>query len=262
MMMISELIHAMKTFLIDKLDQKFNFSPFSTKKPDKSSQQLQSNQWVTNGTLGSKDAVLVFRTTVLGASAASPSPQAFDHPDLYSETPSTSSTCAELSKAGSEKAYVAAISLPQNLNGDRRIDTETFNFSEKKTKKRTLESSSSTSSSSSLNSNNSMTESQLGNAESSIDLACGVLKESDSENKENIIVAPLDKDEMPAALFNVTYKFLNTETRLLRKILNAHGLVEVGHDTTDFNLLWTGNQLKPDMLRNLSQYQRINHFPR
>lgn len=233
----------------------------SAKKPDKSSQQMQSNLWVTNGTIGSKDAVLVFRTSVLTASATpSSSSHAFDHPDLYSETPSASSTCAELSKVVSEKSYVAAMSLPQNLNGDRRIDTETFNFIEKKTKKRSLESSSSTSSSSSLNSSNSMTESQL--AESSGDLASGGLKDSDSENKENIIVAPLDKDEMPAALFNITYKFLNTETRLLRKILNGHGLTEVGHDATDFNILWTGNQLKPDMLRNLSQYQRINHFPR
>lgn len=222
---------------------------------------MQSNQWVTNGTLGSKDAVLVFRTSVLTATAAaSTSSQHFDHPDLYSETPSASSTCAELSKAGSEKAYVAAISLPQSLNGDRRIDTETFNFIEKKTKKRALESSSSTSSSSSLNSSNSMTESQL--AESSGDLASGGSKDLDSENKENIIVAPIDKDEMPAALFNITYKFLNTETRLLRKILNGHGLAETTHDATDFNILWTGNQLKPDMLRNLSQYQRINHFPR
>lgn len=222
---------------------------------------MQSNQWVTNGTLGSKDAVLVFRTSVLAAAAVTAtSSHTFDHPDLYSETPSASSTCAELSKAGSEKAYVAAISLPQNLNGDRRIDTETFNFNEKKTKKRALESSSSTSSSSSLNSSNSMTESQL--AESNGDLASGGSKDLDSENKENIIVAPIDKDEMPAALFNITYKFLNTETRLLRKILNGHGLVETPHDATDFNILWTGNQLKPDMLRNLSQYQRINHFPR
>lgn len=205
--------------------------------------------------MGSKDAVLVFRTNVLAASASTSSQNAFDHPDLYSETPSASSTCTELSK-------ISAISLPQNLHGDRRIDTATFNFTEKKTKKRSLESSSSTSSSSSLNSSNSMTESQLGTAESNGDLASGGCKESDGENKENIIVVPLDKEEMPAAVFNITYKFLNTETRLLRKILNGHGMTEVGHDATDFNLLWTGNQLKPDMLRNLSQYQRINHFPR
>lgn len=212
--------------------------------------------------MGSKDAVLVFRTNVLAASASCSSQNAFDHPDLYSETPSASSTCAELSKISGEKSYAAAMSLPQNLHGDRRIDTETFNFIEKKTKKRSLESSSSTSSSSSLNSSNSMTESQLGTAESNGDLASGGCKESDSENKENIVVVPLDKEEMPAAMFNITYKFLNTETRLLRKILNGHGMSEVGHDATDFNLLWTGNQLKPDMLRNLSQYQRINHFPR
>lgn len=224
---------------------------------------MQSNQWVTNGTLGSKDAVLVFRTSVLAASALPSSTNAFDHPDLYSETPSASSGISQVSKESNEKSYAAAMALPQNLNGDRRIDTETFNFFVKKTKKRSLESSSSTSSSSSLNSSNSLTESQTsGTVENSGDLASGGAKESDSENKENVIVVPIDKEEMPAALFNITYKFLNTETRLLRKILNGHGLVEVSHDATDFNILWTGNQLKPDMLRNLSQYQRINHFPR
>jgi hypothetical protein len=186
------------------------------------------------------------------AAAANTSSHNFDLPDLYSETPSTSSTCAELSKVGAEKSYVTAMSLPQNLNGDRRIDTETFNFVEKKTKKRSLESSSSTSSSSSLSSSNSAAESS-GNAENN--------RKDESENKENIDLQPLDKEEMPAALFNITFKFLNTETRLLRKILVGHGLTEV-NDASDFNILWTGNQLKPDMLRSLSSYQRINHFPR
>jgi hypothetical protein len=199
----------------------------------------------------------VFRTNVLAA-VANPSINAFDHPDLYSESPSSSSTCAELSKVGAEKAYVTAMSLPQNLNGDRRIDTETFNFVEKKTKKRSLESSSSTSSSSSLSSN-SVAESGIGtqsSAESRSDL------KDDGENKENLILQPIDKEEMPAAIFNITFKFLNTETRLLRKILLGHGLSEACHDANDFNILWTGNQLKPDMLRSLSSYQRINHFPR
>lgn len=144
------------------------------------------------------------------------------------------------------------MSLPQNLNGDRRIDNETFNFVEKKTKKRSLESSSSTSSSSSLSS--------ASVAESGSNTE--ILTKDDSENKENIVMQPLDREEMPAALLNITFKFLNTETRLLRKILLGHGLTECHHDANDFNLLWTGNQLKPDMLRNLSSYQRINHFPR
>lgn len=189
---------------------------------------------------------------MLAATANHSGAHNFDHPDLYSETPSTSSTCTELSKISSEKSYVTAMSLPQSLNTERRIDTETFNFVEKKTKKRSLESSSSTSSSSSLSSSNSAAESS-GNSES----------KDESENKENnIVLQPLDKDEMPAALFNITFKFLNTETRLLRKILIGHGMSEVTHDATDFNILWTGNQLKPDMLRGLSSYQRINHFPR
>lgn len=242
----------------------FNFSRKKSEKP----QQPQPNHWVTNGPVGSKDSVrfllisynihsitliplqlLIFRTSVLAA-AANTTTSTFDHSDLYSETPSTSSTCTELSKACTEKSYVTAMSLPQNLNGDRRIDNETFNFNEKKTKKRSLESSSSTSSSSSLSSGSV--------AESSVNVET---KDGD-ENKENIVLQPLDKDEMPAALLNITFKFLNTETRLLRKILLGHGLTEAHHDANDFNLLWTGNQLKPDMLRSLSSYQRINHFPR
>ncbi|KXJ80048.1 hypothetical protein RP20_CCG027008 [Aedes albopictus] len=67
---------------------------------------------------------------------------------------------------------------------------------------------------------------------------------------------------MPAAQLNIFYKFINTETRLLRKILNAHGMGESGSDSNDFNLLWTGIHLKPDILRNLAPYQRVNHFPR
>ncbi|XP_055593933.1 tubulin polyglutamylase TTLL5 isoform X2 [Uranotaenia lowii] len=79
------------------------------------------------------------------------------------------------------------------------------------------------------------------------------------ENKENQSAV---RAEMPASQLNIFYKFINTETRLLRKILNAHGMGESGSDSNDFNLLWTGIHLKPDILRNLAPYQRVNHFPR
>lgn len=85
------------------------------------------------------------------------------------------------------------------------------------------------------------------------------LARKNQENKENQSVI---KTEMPAAQLNIFYKFINTETRLLRKILNAHGMGESGSDSNDFNLLWTGIHLKPDILRNLAPYQRVNHFPR
>lgn len=67
--------------------------------------------------------------------------------------------------------------------------------------------------------------------------------------------------EMPAAVLKLTYKFTNTETKLLRRILSSHGLQEA-NESQIFNLLWTGLHMKPDILRNLTPYQRINHFPR
>lgn len=178
----------------------------------------------------SKLKVLMFRTNVLAAANVGS--------ENYLDTPSSSSGCNEISKSLSEKCFT----LPQHIIlDDRKIDSETFNFTEKKNKKRVLESSFSLSSSTSSN----------GSSDNPLDLNMessfegNPLTSKDSENKENIIPQPLDKEEMPAAIFNISFKFLNTETRLLRKILIAHGLKEVPHDATDFNILWTGNVLKP-----------------
>lgn len=79
------------------------------------------------------------------------------------------------------------------------------------------------------------------------------------EDKENDV--NFCKVDLPGALLGMTYRFLNTETKLLRKILSSHGLTEVV-DEDMFNLLWTGVHIKPDILRNLVSYQRVNHFPR
>lgn len=70
-----------------------------------------------------------------------------------------------------------------------------------------------------------------------------------------------DRSDMPGALMNLTYRFMSTETRLLRKILHSHGIRE-SDDEQLFNILWSGSHLKPDVLRSLSPYQRVNHFPR
>lgn len=70
-----------------------------------------------------------------------------------------------------------------------------------------------------------------------------------------------DRSDMPAALLNVQYRFICTESRLLRKILHSHGIRE-SEDEQLFNVLWSGSHLKPDVLRNLAPYQRVNHFPR
>jgi hypothetical protein len=163
--------------------------------------------------------VLMFRTNVL---AANITPHGYDHSDNYLDTPTTSSD-----EVLSDRSFT----LPQSILDDRKIDSDTFNFTEKKLKKRVLESSVSLSSSTSSNGSG---DNQLDlNMESSSE-GGNFLNSKDAENKENIIPQPLDKEEMPAAIFNITFKFLNTETRLLRKILIAHGLKEVPHDATDF----------------------------
>lgn len=143
-----------------------------------------------------------------------------------------------------------------------------------KPKKRQLESSSSSSSLSNasmssvkggsgdeIDTEMSTSKSEPSLAMAALDKKLAAQRKQKEENKENQQTAPL-KTEMPAAQLNICYKFINTETRLLRKILNAHGMGESGPECNDFNLLWTGIHLKPDILRNLAPYQRVNHFPR
>lgn len=81
------------------------------------------------------------------------------------------------------------------------------------------------------------------------------------ENRESSIATCSEICEMPAMRLKINYRFANTETRLLRRILNCHGLQEVD-ETKDFHLLWTGGHAKTDILRYLKPYQRMNHFPR
>ncbi|KAH9642967.1 hypothetical protein HF086_013528 [Spodoptera exigua] len=89
----------------------------------------------------------------------------------------------------------------------------------------------------------------------------------DSDDSERLLVKEvesvkvLESSHMPARLLKITYKLVNTETKLLHRLLQAHGLQEAVSDTKDFNLLWSGLHPKPDVLRSLSPYQRVNHFP-
>ncbi|CAE1269866.1 TTLL5 [Acanthosepion pharaonis] len=62
--------------------------------------------------------------------------------------------------------------------------------------------------------------------------------------------------------FHMGFKFGSTESRIIRTVLLAHGFHEVSSNNSDFNMLWTGGHLKPLTLRNMSEFQKINHFPR
>ncbi|XP_044265765.1 tubulin polyglutamylase TTLL5 isoform X1 [Tribolium madens] len=68
--------------------------------------------------------------------------------------------------------------------------------------------------------------------------------------------------EKPGHKLHITYKVLQAETKLLSKLLECHGIVEVPPNSSDFNLLWTGSHPKPGALRSLAPHQRVNHFPR
>lgn len=62
--------------------------------------------------------------------------------------------------------------------------------------------------------------------------------------------------------FHMTYKIVRTDSRLVRRILTAHGFHEVHPNSNDYNLMWTGSHLKPYLLRSLTDVQKVNHFPR
>uniref|UniRef100_A0A672SHQ3 Tubulin--tyrosine ligase-like protein 5 n=1 Tax=Sinocyclocheilus grahami TaxID=75366 RepID=A0A672SHQ3_SINGR len=62
--------------------------------------------------------------------------------------------------------------------------------------------------------------------------------------------------------YNLAFKIVCTESRLVRGMLVNHGFHEVHPNSNDFNLMWTGSHLKPYLLRSLQDFQKVNHFPR
>ncbi|KAG1936374.1 tubulin polyglutamylase TTLL5 [Pimephales promelas] len=62
--------------------------------------------------------------------------------------------------------------------------------------------------------------------------------------------------------YNLGFKIVRTESRLVRGLLVNHGFHEVHPNSNDFNLMWTGSHLKPYLLRSLQDFQKVNHFPR
>ncbi|PAA67977.1 hypothetical protein BOX15_Mlig002170g1 [Macrostomum lignano] len=62
--------------------------------------------------------------------------------------------------------------------------------------------------------------------------------------------------------YHLAFKIVRTECKLLKTILLAHGFHETHPNSLDFNLVWTGGHLKPYSLRGMTEFQKINHFPR
>ncbi|CAL8100870.1 unnamed protein product [Calicophoron daubneyi] len=63
-------------------------------------------------------------------------------------------------------------------------------------------------------------------------------------------------------LFNMSFRLVRTECRLLRSLLQSHGFQESTSQVGRFNIFWTGCHLKPCQLRLLTDFHKVNHFPR
>ncbi|XP_005191219.1 tubulin polyglutamylase TTLL5 [Musca domestica] len=260
------------------------------------------DEWITSGGLGSRDAVLVFRTTVLNSrpqqlqqhvSRSSSSGACVKQDDEDVETTSDKNV-TKLRKENSKSKSTSSLSSNSgkvegndaNELQQRRIGTSIRGSPIGKQKrcvvsipkhldKKLWDSMSSSDNSISSDGNDSEdNEKELSSSKRSFEnrprnnatqsseneLDNDNEQEHEHDNDGDVDHTPAALD-MPATNLKLTYKFLQTETKLLRKIFARHGLTEA-EDDESFSILWTGIHMKPDMLRNLSPYQRVNHFPR
>lgn len=209
--------------------------------------------WVTGGGLGSKNAVLVFRTSAL-ANITEPASDLDSVPQLKPlnavNEPRTNDQKNLLERNGSQtKAPSASTHFNKRLRGKPNGSLSSSENSISSFGEESVESDGDGVGSNRNTSSGSTDQANPGAMVNSKDDSCGY------DDDDTYI------SEMPAAVLKLTYKFTNTETKLLKRILSSHGLEEA-NESQHFNLLWTGLHMKPDILRNLTPYQRINHFPR
>ncbi|XP_016980545.1 tubulin polyglutamylase TTLL13 [Drosophila rhopaloa] len=259
----------------------------------------KEDDWITSGKLGSREAVLVFRTNILNPKirktlSEKSSAQALSETKDNKEeetvlcqkdnkneqkgsTSSEPSNKEALSGSTQQKIYL----LKKTQQCDKS-DKLTFSSPFKKILNRYSSSDTSISSEGEEPARSSESKSRvLKTSQNTINikLAEDISKESGYESmtpaksvsntevsEEDPEVTSEDDDEnginMPAFKLKITYKFHQTETKLLRKLFNVHGLTEIQGESNNFNLLWTGVHMKLDIVRNLAPYQRVNHFPR
>lgn len=222
------------------------------------------NSWITSGQIGSKDAVLVFRTSILN----SRNTVLDESMTSYNASSSTNSLNIMTSSCGDDATQAKVLSsLPKsiiNLSDSNISKTDDGNI--KSPKKRLHESLSSSDNSIYSDGCGDHLEQPKGDISKSMSND-NVSSEEENEgnvngDKENdrVDLFP-DLSELPASKLNITYKFHNSETKLLKRIFSQHGLKE-NEGEQNFSILWTGVHMKPDILRNLTPYQRVNHFPR
>lgn len=235
-----------------------------------------TSEWVCGGAIGSKNAVLVFKTDALTQHVREDDDDDDDDVDdnCYSQNQTNLS---------SEKIRFPPVTDAKTISPSKRVTAPQFDIYRKGNLKNSLSSSSENSISSACEDPSDL-EAVIGNVEKtnpnerdkmSIRLTAnqirGRINAADECEIKSSSAAIMDSDnsnneedgvkDMPAAILKMTYKLTNTETKLLKRILSSHGLKEA-KECQKFNLLWTGLHMKPDVLRSLLPFQRVNHFPR
>ncbi|XP_065371065.1 tubulin polyglutamylase TTLL5 isoform X3 [Calliphora vicina] len=240
-----------------------------------------ADDWITSGSLGSRDAVLVFRTSILNTKTKQPLSNDYDSPyhitNIECEPISNGSICSNNINTSGIDNPVPSTSRNANSLKIRASDEEKRNLVRApksivhivKSEKKLCESLSS--SDYSISSEGDELEEIEKEVVKGVDAPSmteidqtdvGDIEDGEDEGKS---VNEFDEYSpaagMPAIDLKLTYKFIQTETKLLRKIFARHGLTEAD-ESENFSILWTGIHMKPDILRNLAPYQRVNHFPR
>lgn len=215
--------------------------------------------WIMGGNIGSKDTLLVFRTSALS--------QATTFTNSVSELESCSSTSSsdgfihelindEKGKSVDSLSLSNPNKLPAVINKSSvRLIKKSLTNDRNKTVSKSKLSTSTSEPVLPFRDENTDPKKRIADLES-FSKSSGRLFQGSSK-----AIVPNNRSDMPGALLNIRYRLLNTESRLLRRILCSHGLKESDEDQS-FNIMWTGVHLKPDILRNLLPYQRVNHFPR
>lgn len=62
--------------------------------------------------------------------------------------------------------------------------------------------------------------------------------------------------------FHMRFKMIKSNQTLVRTILHSYGFEQCSSRNPNCNLVWTASHLKPHVLRSLTPWQRVNHFPR
>ncbi|XP_068246086.1 tubulin polyglutamylase TTLL5-like isoform X2 [Palaemon carinicauda] len=65
-----------------------------------------------------------------------------------------------------------------------------------------------------------------------------------------------------ASKYTMTFKFSQADSKLIRMLLEAHGFSEVDSSSSFFNLYWGNAHFNPNEIRQLQDWQKVNHFPR